>query len=175
MTILTNFTAGNPMNCGILWTNLTCMEVCYLLKEHSVNVSVTVVRQLFKKCGYVKRKLFKNRTLKVVQNRNEQFEHIAKLQEQFANENLPRLSIDTKKKEMLGNFYRDGKMYTRESVEVNDHDFNSFAQGVIIPHGIYDIQNNTCYLTIGKSKDTAEFVCDNIEYHWINSLKKNIH
>jgi len=172
MALLTNFTAGNPMNCGMLWTNLTCLDVCKLLKEHSVYVCVNVVKQLFKECGYVKRKLFKNRTLKVVQNRNEQFEHIAKLQSEFSRENLPRLSIDTKKKEMLGNFYRDGKIFTRETLEVNDHDFNSFAEGIVIPHGIYDIQNNKCYLTIGKSKDTAEFMCDNIEYHWNNSLKQ---
>ncbi len=50
-------------------------------------------------------------------------------------------------------------------------DFNTFADGVIIPQGLFDIQNNKCYLTIGKSKDTAEFVCDNIEYHWNESLK----
>jgi hypothetical protein len=160
------------MDSCILWTNLTCTQVCGLLKEHSINVSVCVVRQLFKKCGYVKRKMFKNRTLKIVENRNEQFEYIAKLQDQFSKENLPRLSIDTKKKEMLGNFYRDGKLFTTKAIEVNDHDFNSFADGVIVPHGIYDIQNNKCYLTIGKNKDTAEFLCDNIEFHWNNSIKK---
>ena len=160
------------MDSCVLWTNLTCLQICDLLKEHSIEVSVCVVKQLFKKCGYVKRKMFKNRTLKVVGNRNEQFEHIAKLKEEFTKENLPILSIDTKKKEMLGNFYRDGKVFTIKPIEVNDHDFNSFADGVIVPHGIYDMQNNKCYLTIGKNKDTAEFMCDNIEFHWNNSLKK---
>lgn len=160
------------MSPRVLWTNLTCLQISNLLKEQSINVSVFVVKQLFKKCGYVKRKMFKNRTLKVVNNRNEQFEHIAKLKEQFRKENLPSLSIDTKKKEMLGNFYRDGKLYTTKPIEVNDHDFNSNADGVIVPHGIYDLQNNKCYLTIGKSKDTADFMCDNIEYYWNNSLKK---
>lgn len=148
--ILKDFTAGDPMKKDVLWTNLTHLQVCHLLKERFIDVSVCVVKQLFKKCGYVKRKMFKNRTLKVVENRNEQFEHIAKLKEEFETENQVILSIDTKKKEMLGNFYRDGSLYTKESIEVNDHDFNSFADGVIVPHGTYDLQKNKCYLTIGE-------------------------
>jgi len=173
MTILKDYTAGDPMKKGVLWTNLTHRQVRDLLKEKSINVCVNVVKQLFKKCGYVKRKMFKNRTLKVVENRNEQFEHIAKLKEKFANEKQVILSIDTKKKEMLGNFYREGNLYTKQAIQVNDHDFNSFADGVIVPHGTYDLQNNKCYLSIGKNKDTAEFMCDNIEYHWNNSIRKD--
>jgi hypothetical protein len=171
--ILKDYTAGNPMKPDISWTNLTIRNISNLLKEKGIDAGIHVVKQLFKKCGYVKRKMYKNRTLKVVNNRNEQFEYISKLREQFSSENLPILSIDTKKKEMLGNFYREGKLYTTKSIEVNDHDFNSFSDGTIIPHGIYDIQNNICYLSIGKSKDTSEFLCDNIEYNWNNYIKKS--
>jgi len=159
------------MKACVLWTNITCRHVSDLLRQQSIIAGTGVVRQLFKKCGYVKRKMFKNRTLKVVKNRNEQFEHISKLKSEFFRANLPSLSIDTKKKEMLGNFYREGRLYTSKPIEVNDHDFNSFSDGLVIPHGIYDLQNNRCYLTIGKSKDTAEFMCDNIEYHWNSSIK----
>jgi hypothetical protein len=166
-----NYTAGNPMNSNILWTNLTCNQISVLLKTQSIDACVNVVKQLFKKTGFVKRKMFKNRTLKVVANRNQQFEHIAKLKEEFSIQNIPILSIDTKKKEMLGTFYRDGKLYSVESQEVNDHDFKSFAEGEIVPHGIYDLSNNKCYLTIGKNKDTAEFMCDNIEFQWNKSIK----
>ncbi|VAW81033.1 hypothetical protein MNBD_GAMMA12-1934 [hydrothermal vent metagenome] len=169
--LLKDYTAGDPMKECVLWTNLTCGQVSDLLARQSIIAGIGVVKQLFKKCGYVKRKMFKNRTLKVVKNRNEQFEHISGLKNEFFRENLPSLSIDTKKKEMLGNFYREGRLYTSKPIEVNDHDFNSFSDGLIIPHGIYDLQNNRCYLTIGKSKDTAEFMCDNIEYHWKNSIK----
>lgn len=160
------------MDSGVLWTNLTCKQISSLLKKHSIDVGIGVVKQLFKKCGFVKRKMFKNRTLKIVANRNEQFEHIARLKEEFITGKLPVLSIDTKKKEMLGNFYRNGKLYTTKSINVYDHDFNSYADGVIVPHGIYDLINNKCYLTIGKSKDTAEFMCDNIEYQWNHSIKE---
>jgi len=160
------------MRSGVLWTNLTCKKISELLKLQTIEVGVYVVKQLLKICGYVKRKMLKCKTLKDVKNRNEQFEHIAKLKTKFNKGNLPILSIDSKKKEMLGNFYRDGKLYTQEVQKVNDHDFNSYSDGVIILHGIYDVNKNKCHITIGKTKDTAEFVCDNIEYHWNNSIKR---
>jgi hypothetical protein len=170
--LLVNYTAGNPMDSRILWTNLTYQQVSDLLKTQSIDVCVNVVKQLFKKAGFVKRKMFKNRTLKVVENRNQQFEYIAKLKEEFSAQGLAVLSIDTKKKELLGNFYREGSLHTLEAQQVNDHDFKSFAEGEVVPHGIYDVSNNKCYLTIGKNKDTAEFMCDNIEFHWNKSIKK---
>jgi hypothetical protein len=115
----------------------------------------------------------KCKTLKEVENRNKQFEHIAKLKSQFIKRKLPVLSIDTKKKEMIGNFYRDGKVYCEKAIPVNDHDFKSFSEGVAVPHGIYDVANNICYMSIGTGKDTAEFVKDNIAYHWNNSIKND--
>ncbi len=75
---------------------------------------------------------------------------------------IPVLSIDTKKKEMLGNFKRAGKTFSCQELAALDHDFVSFSNGTIIPHGIYDVERNVGYLTIGNSHDTAEFVCDNI-------------
>jgi hypothetical protein len=74
---------------------------------------------------------------------------------------------------MIGNFYREGKVFCTKAQRVNDHDFNSFAEGVAIPHGIYDVAENTCYLSIGTSKDTAEFVGENIDYHWNMSIKEH--
>jgi hypothetical protein len=115
----------------------------------------------------------KCKTLKEVENRNEQFEYIAKLKKQFIDRKLPVLSIDTKKKELIGRFFRLGKAFCRKSFSVFDHDFNSFAKGIAVPHGIYDLVRNICYLSIGTNKDTAEFVKDNIEYHWNNSIKQD--
>src|SRR2546421_9814706 len=71
-----------------------------------------------------------------------------------------------KKKELIGEFYREGKGYCTKSVKVNDHDFLSSAQGVIIPHGIYDIKRNEGYMTLGVSHDTSEFCCDCIKSWW---------
>jgi hypothetical protein len=62
--------------------------------------------------------------------------------------------------------YRDGKLYTQESIEVFDHDFASLAEGVAIPHGLWDLTHNIGYIQIGTSHDTSEFACDSIEYWW---------
>jgi len=109
--------------------------------------------------------------LSQVEKRNEQFEKIAVYRKRFTDMNFPILSIDTKKKELLGNFYRPGTCYSQSMRRVNDHDFASFSQGQIIPHGIYDINTNTGYVTLGTSKDTSEFVCDNLRQVWTQHLQ----
>ena len=81
------------------------------------------------------------------------------------------VSVDTKKKELIGNLFRDGKIYTTETVEVFDHDFPTLAEGVAIPHAVYDIARNEAYVTIGTSRDTSEFACDSIR-HWWNTFGK---
>jgi hypothetical protein len=167
------YTAGNPMNEHVLWTNLTLKQIQEKLKTHCIEVSCPLIKKLLKACHYVKRKMRKCKSLKEVENRNEQFEYIAQLKSQFIDNHLPVLSIDTKKKEVIGNFYREGTNYCIKPQEVNDHDFNSFAEGVAVPHGIYDVAKNTCYLSIGTNKDTAEFVGDNIKYHWNKSIKQH--
>jgi hypothetical protein len=78
----------------------------------------------------------------------------------------PVVSVDTKKKELIGNLFREGKIYTTETVEVFDHDFPTLAEGVAIPHAVYDIARNEAYVTIGTSRDTSEFACDSIRYWW---------
>lgn len=167
-----SFTAGCPMK-GILWTNLSLIKIRERLSvKNNILISCPVIKKLLKSCGFVKRKMRKEKSLKNVENRDEQFKYIANLRKEFTINNLPIFSIDTKKKEMIGNFYRDGKVYCIEPVKVNDHDFKSLSKGLVVPHGIYDITKNTCYLSIGKSKDTAEFVADNIEYHWNTSIKE---
>lgn len=77
------------------------------------------------------------------------------------------ISIDTKKKEYLGNFYRSGRVYTRETIETYDHDFPSFAEGIIIPHAIYDLSQNKGYITLGTSSDTSSFACENLKRWWL--------
>ena len=72
---------------------------------------------------------------------------------------------------MIGNLFREGKIYTTETVEVLDHDFPSLAEGVAVPHAIYDIERNEAYVNIGTSRDTSEFACDSIR-HWWNSHGK---
>ena len=79
-----------------------------------------------------------------------------------------RCSAWMSKKELIGNFFRPGTLYTRETIRVNDHDFPSYAEGKVIPHGLYDIhKNKKGYMTLGTSHDTAEFAVECIRRWWL--------
>lgn len=69
---------------------------------------------------------------------------------------------------MIGNFYRSGKLLTTEQIRVNDHDFESLANGKVVPHGLYDIHRNIGYITLGISHDTSEFACECLQRWWLN-------
>ena len=169
MKVLNDHTAGDPMNEQVIWTDLRPQEIAERLEEdHQVKVSKTVIRKLLKKHGYRCRKAQKKETLKSVPQRDEQFGRIAALLAEYRAAGNPIISFDTKKKEYLGNFYRDGRLYTQQAVQVYDHDFTSLADGMIIPHGIYDLQHNQGYLHLGTSKDTSQFACDCIRDWWLN-------
>lgn len=167
LEVLKEHTAGDPMDEQVVWTDLTPQEIAELLaKHHQVRVSKSVVRKLLEKHHYRRRKAQKKKTQQSVAHRDEQFAKIAELKAEFQAVGNPIISFDTKKKEYLGNFYRDGHLYTRETLQTYDHDFTSYAEGVIIPHGIYDLQHNIGYLHLGLSKDTSQFACDCIRSWW---------
>ncbi len=164
------YTAGDPMDDTIRWTNLTHQQVADRLVERGIIVSNKIVKNLFKKHGYVKRKAQKAVSIGKgdSKERNEQFEIIASLRGEYEAAGNPIISMDTKKKEHLGNFYRSGFLYTTEVKYVYDHDFPHLANGIVIPHGLYDVTRNTAYINIGTSKDTGEFACDSIRQWWYN-------
>lgn len=93
---------------------------------------------------------------------------IARLKSEYEVAGNPIISMDTKKKEHLGNYYRDGYLYTRAEMQTWDHDFRSFSSGVVIPHCFYDCIKNKEHINIGKSKDTSEFACDSFKLWWNN-------
>ncbi len=159
------------MNEERIWTNLTKKEVVILLKKEWISVSITVIKGLFKKHWYVKRKLSKEDAMNNVEDRNEQFEKIEKLKEEYMDSDNPIISIDTKKKEYLGNFYRDWKVYRKWKEKVYDHDFTSFSDWVIIPHWIYDLKKNKGMINIWITKDTSEFSCDSFRKWWNEEWK----
>lgn len=165
--VLEKYKAGSPTK-EIIWIDVSIVEFSKEVSSLGIDCSVYICNQLFSKYKLGKRKMTKNVTLKHVEERNEQFENIDKLKTQYMNSNNPILSIDVKKKELIGNFYRHGNCYCNEAVQVYDHDFNSFSKGTIVPHGIYDLKLNIGYITLSTSKDTGEFACDCIKNWWIN-------
>jgi hypothetical protein len=95
------------------------------------------------------------------------------LKKTYQTKGNPVVSVDTKKKELIGNLFREGKIYTTETIEVLDHDFPTWAEGVAVPHAIYDIARNEAYVSIGTSRDTSEFACDSIRHWWNNFGKRH--
>ena len=165
--VLHDHTAGDPMDETVRWTDLTVAEIGKSLQEdHEIQVSKSVVRKLLKKHNYRRRKAQKRQTMKAVPHRNEQFENIQRLKAEYEASGNPIVSMDTKKKEYLGNFYREGHLYTLEELQTYDHDFSSFAEGVIIPHSFYDMRRNIGYIQLGTSHDTSEFACDSFRHWW---------
>ena len=150
----------------VRWTDLTYEQIAEHLAEAGTPVSVPVVKQLLRKHGYVTRKAQKSRAMGNHPDRNEQFGNIARLKQEYLESDNPIVSMDTKKKEMIGNFYRAGHLLTQGVIKTLDHDFPSFATGVIIPHGFYDVKQNAGHVNLGTSRDTGEFACDSIERWW---------
>lgn len=138
--------------------------------EKGVEASRFIVKQITKAKGLVTRKMSKVLPCHEVVNRDEQFKNIGVKQIEFKRKGFPILSIDTKKKEFIGQLYRHGKSYCSKAVKVYDHDFPSLAEGLVVPHGIYDITKNKGYVSLGTSKDTSEFLCDNLRFHWHNGI-----
>lgn len=99
-------------------------------------------------------------------DRNQQFEVISFYKELYCDSLNPILSVDTKKRELMGDFFRDGQVFTTETQRVFDHDYPSFADGHVIPYNLYDLKRNRGYINLGGSYDTSEFACDSIFQWW---------
>ncbi len=160
--ILAEFTAGDPMREGVLWTNLSRREISRRLAELGTPVSRHTVRKLMRTHGLGQRKVRKKKSLGAHPDRNAQFENIARLKAHYQAEGDPVISVDSKKKELIGNFAREGYTHTQAPVDALDHDFPSAGEGKLIPHGIYDLARNEGYLHLNTSHDTSEFCCDSI-------------
>jgi hypothetical protein len=164
---LREHTAGDPMREAVKWTDLTRREISRRLAERGTPAGKRVVKQLLKKNGYVKRKARKKVEMGPRHpDRNAQFENIARLKREYLEAGQPALSMDTKKKELLGHFYREGKLYTQEAIEVFDHDFPTAASGAVFPHGLYDVGQNCGHINLGTSHETSQFACESIERWW---------
>ena len=98
--------------------------------------------------------------------RNDQFENIDNFKREYLDLGNPVFSIDTKAKEKLGQLYREGRVWTQQPYRAFDHDFPSWAEGVVIPHGIYDLARNLGHINVGLSHDTSLFACDSFRWYW---------
>jgi len=164
--VVRDHTAGDPLRQDVLWTYLSSTEIAQKLDRMGTPIGPDTVRRLLAELGFRKRRAEKVKAMGEVPFRNEQFENIAALKRRYLRSPNPIISMDTKKKELLGEFFRAGEAWSTGINAVFDHDFPSYAYGKIIPHGLYDPKRNIGHITLGTSHDTSQFACDSFLLWW---------
>ena len=160
-----NEVAGDPMT-EQKWVRGSAREFSRRLEEVGYEASPGTVIRLLKKMDF-SLKANKRRQLHTNNpNRDNQFRFIATQREAFTIAEFPIISVDTKKKELIGEFINSGRTWRRQAEEVNEHDFPSSASCKAVPYGIYDVTKNAGFVFVGISCDTPEFAVDNIAKWW---------
>jgi Rhodopirellula transposase DDE domain len=158
--------AGSPTNPDLYWIHLKPREIAVLyLEQYGFPLSNGFIKRELGALGYKYRKIRKTLATGVYEQRDTQFQIIFNLV-LIMSLKSPILSIDCKKKERLGTLYREGKSYSQTPHEAYDHDYAALGTGKVIPHGIYDLQKNVGFITIGNSSETALFIVDNLRWWW---------
>lgn len=163
---------------GLKWCRKTPAKVAQELQKAGIQVGASTVARLLKKLlGYSLRVNHKkvesgNKNPPKPKERDRQFDYINDRRESFARQGRPIISVDSKKKELIGNFKNSGQAWAKEAELVNDHDFPSDACGRIAPYGIYDTRANRGSVCVGKSAETPAFAVDSIVHWWLEEGRK---
>lgn len=163
-------TAGSPTDSARQWADVRPCDIGrHLFGRYREKVSNVQIKRILRSQGYCPHKPLKRLATGRSPHRDEQFGIIAELTGLFKKmAGNPIISIDTKKKEVLGELTRGRPVLSKkgEVPHVYDHDYSYLATGKAIPHGIYDLKANQGYLSIGNSHETADFVVDNLRWWW---------
>lgn len=160
-------TRGDPMS-PLRWTCKSTRVLARELQQQDFTVSSSKVGQILRLQGFSLQANRKTMEGKQHPDRDAQFEHIARRVRAFQKTGQPAISIDTKKKESLGTMKNAGKTYRRKGdpIKVKTHDFPDKKLGKAIPYGVYDITHNEAGVSVGISRDTAEFAVASIHRWW---------
>ena len=166
-SILDETTAGDPMS-AIKWTNKSVRAIAEQLNEMGFNINFNTVNRLLNELGYSLQSNRKSLSRASNPDRDRQFKLINRKISKFLNEGSPVISVDTKKKEIIGNFKNSGQVWRKKGDPklVEDHDFPSRSGGKAIPYGTYDIGKNQGFVNVGISADTADFAVNSILRWW---------
>jgi hypothetical protein len=145
-------TAGDPIS-GVKWTRKTTAKIAAQLKLLGIAVSRNTVGRLLRQMKYCLRTNRKTISAGSTSDRDRQFRYLCRQRNRFEKRGDPVLSVDAKKRELIGNFKNPGAKWERTSTPVNDHDFRSAAKGIAIPYGIYDTQANRGSVFLGISHE----------------------
>jgi hypothetical protein len=159
-------TAGDPMG-EQKWVRSSLRHLSERLGQVGHHISAPTVARLLRKSGYSLRVNIKKQAgSRAHPERQQQFEYLATQKQVFAGAGLPMISVDTKKKELVGNFKNAGQAWCQHPEEVNAHDFPSDALARAVPYGIYDGSRNCGSVYVGVSADTPEFAVAAITRWW---------
>ena len=160
-------TRGDPES-PLLWSSKSVRKLAEELKKQGHKISHETVRTMLLDMGYSLQANFKTIELNQHVDRNEQFEYIYQNLRDAQSRNQPVISVDTKKKELVGNYKNNGEEWCpkEEPTEVNVHDFLDKELGKAIPFGVYDITNNQGWVSIGIDHDTSAFAVSSIRSWW---------
>ena len=151
---------------GVKWTRKTTEKIAQVLVKQGISVSPNTVARLLYEMDFSLRVNRKSIASNSSPYRDQQFQLIASLRTRFERQGLPIISVDSKKREIIGNFKQAGSKWDRTPVKVKDHDFLSEADGVALPYGIYDPVLNRGMVSVGISHDTSTFAAHSIATWW---------
>ena len=171
--LVTPATRGDPMR-PLLWTNRSLRHLVTALAKEGHKVCPTVVGNLLRGLGYSLQANSKTREGGQHIDRDAQFRYIDTQAETFLAADEPVISVDTKKKELVGNFKNNGRQWRpRDTPElVNVHDFIDPKLSRAVPYGVYDVTNNVGWVSVGTDHDTASFAVNAIRRWWRTMGKK---
>ena len=166
-------TRGDPES-PLRWTCKSVRNIEDYLQENGYNISYKTVSSILHDLEYSLQGNRKTKEGKDHPDRDAQFKYINKIVKNYLRMKDPVISVDTKKKELLGNYKNAGKEWKYKGCpdEVNGHDFPDPKVPKAVPYGVYDIVNNSGWVNVGMSADTAEFAVESIQYWWRHIGKK---
>ena len=158
----------------LLWTSKSLRNITETLKSQKINISYVTVRSLLKSLGYSLQANRKTDEGGSIEDRDEQFEYINETALSFMDESCPVISVDCKKKELIGNYKNNGVEYEKKKNprNVKVYDFIDKDLGKAVPYGVYDIAQNEGWVNVGVSSDTAEFAVNTIRTWWYEMGKE---
>lgn len=166
--LLKDSTAGDPMG-GLHWTHKSMRKLAVAIKRRGIEVSHVTIGRLMSELKFSLRTNRKRLAKTHDPNRDQQFRLLTRRRNNFQCQNWPIISIDCKKKELIGNFKNPGKTWRTEALDVYDHDFPSWADGRVVPFGIYDIAKNRGFMVVGICRETSAFVINAIRTWWLTA------
>lgn len=168
-------TRGDPES-PLRWTCKSVVKLAKELQNKGHQVCAKTIYNLLQKMGYSLQSNRKTEEGKDNPDRDRQFHYITNKVTQFQKKHYPVISVDTKKKELVGNFKNNGEEWepSKQPVAVNVHDFKDEELGKAIPYGVYDLSSNQGWVSVGVTHDTAEFAVETIR-HWWEEMGKPVY